>query len=63
MIDRNSATWDFVEAWARGRKESLTNELIERDSEQTRGRIKQLDDLLDLPHKKPGDRIPIVEYT
>jgi hypothetical protein len=63
MIDRNSSTWRFIEDWAKGTKSALTDELIEKDSEQTRGRIKQLDDLLGLPHQKPGDKLPIVEYT
>jgi DNA anti-recombination protein RmuC len=41
--------WDCVAAEVKGRIEELTQQLITQNNDETRGRIKALQDLLDLP--------------
>lgn len=48
--------WPFFMAVMRERAESLTQDLIGQDSEQTRGRIKALRELMELPEALVQER-------
>jgi hypothetical protein len=49
QIEIYSETWLAVKEWAESEREDLTRLLIAENDEEIRGRIKQIDELLDLP--------------
>lgn len=48
--------WPFFMALLKEKADSLTLELIGNDNEQTRGRIKQLRELMDMPETLQQER-------
>lgn len=46
-----SAAWPTLSKWLNERKDKYLRELVEKDSEQTRGRLKELAELLGLPEQ------------
>jgi hypothetical protein len=48
--------WPFFFALLKERAESLTESLVAQDNEQTRGRIKALRELMDLPETLAQER-------
>ena len=55
VINRQSEDWLTTEGWAKKEREELVACLIAQENEEIRGRIKQLDELLDLPNKIDRD--------
>lgn len=57
--------WPAFAAVLEDRKQALTHELIAQDNEQTRGRIKQLRELMELPEllrqEREGIRAALAE--
>lgn len=48
--------WPVISALLQHKADALTSELIGQDNEQTRGRIKQLRELMDLPQTLQQER-------
>ena len=49
MINTLSTDWQAVQKWAENELDDLIKVLIMTENEEIRGRIKQLQDLLELP--------------
>ena len=52
-----AGAWPFLKPWLEQCKMELTNLLISCNDEETRGRIKQLDDILKLPERLQNESI------
>ncbi len=62
-IDPNSDTWAAIVAWAQEQKSDAIHELImDRQSEQQRGRIAALDALQGLAHPDPAPQVVADTY-
>jgi len=51
QINSLSADWVAIQTWAQEELASYTDILIAADNEEARGRIKQLQELLELPRQ------------
>lgn len=49
MLENMRAVWPTIQQELRARRNSLTDNLIAENNEQTRGRIKEMEDLINLP--------------
>jgi len=49
MMLAMEATWPQIRLMLQDRKQDYIDNLIAQDNEQTRGRIKEIDDLINLP--------------
>lgn len=58
MINKFSDDWAAVERWAQEQEARYTKSLIAKNDDETRGRIKQLHELLCLPDQ--DDSAPVV---
>lgn len=52
-----SGAWPILKPWLQERKDELTALLVSVNDEQTRGRIKELDDILKLPERLQNESI------
>lgn len=55
-LEARGQSWPFFAAEVARRIEALTLDLIAQDNEQTRGRIKALRDVLDMPASLASER-------
>jgi hypothetical protein len=46
-----AASWTFLKVYLEQRKRELVTDLVAADDEQKRGRIKEINDLLELPER------------
>lgn len=53
------AAWPTLKPWLDERKDLLMRELVNSNDEQTRGRIKELAELLDLPERLRHEAIAL----
>lgn len=61
FMEAMSHGWPFLSAELKRRADDLTESLVSTNNEETRGRIKQLRDVLDMPEALASERQSLSE--